>query len=400
MPRPSVTERARLYLAKCPPSISGSGGHNAAFTAAIALVLGFDLPMADARSLLAEWNRGCQPPWSAAELEHKLTQAAGKSAENGRGYLLGNDDDRSGGGTAATRTAEPELPRPEPPAFDMARLTAFADGWKSPVDLLWLANRSAHDPATINAHAFLRLLYRPKENVLVFTSQHDQGAALWPHDPLPELKQPQGVWFLAQPVDGKFHLNPRTLNKDGDPKMSRRSEESVTAYRYLVIESDHAPLRLWLRALVQLPLRIAALYTSGGRSIHALVRVDRATKPAWDDEKRAMKGGLVVLGADPKAMSAVRLTRLPGFVRMEKSREPHGGLQKLLYIQPDPPLRPLIEAPVLRDVEHHWQRQAEVGPADTDETGGAWIREGLGYYAGVSPVCRAALEGTLKGEQV
>ena len=42
----AVIKRARKYVAKLPPSVSGSGGHNAAFHAACSLVLGFRLPRA------------------------------------------------------------------------------------------------------------------------------------------------------------------------------------------------------------------------------------------------------------------------------------------------------------------------------------------------------------------
>jgi hypothetical protein len=38
--------------------------------------------------------------------------------------------------------------------------------------------------------------------------------------------------------------------------MSRRSEESVTAFRYILLESDVSVMRDWLGLLVQLPLRI------------------------------------------------------------------------------------------------------------------------------------------------
>lgn len=80
-----VIERARKYLAKCPPSISGQGGHNAAFYAACILVIGFGLAEDSAFSLLSEWNVNCQPLWSDKELRHKVKQAAKQTGE--RNYL-------------------------------------------------------------------------------------------------------------------------------------------------------------------------------------------------------------------------------------------------------------------------------------------------------------------------
>lgn len=72
----AVLDRARKYLAKVTPSVSGSKGHNAAFTAACSLVLGFGLNEAPAMLLMREWNQSCVPPWSEKELLHKVQQAA------------------------------------------------------------------------------------------------------------------------------------------------------------------------------------------------------------------------------------------------------------------------------------------------------------------------------------
>jgi hypothetical protein len=132
-------------------------------------------------------------------------------------------------------------------------------------------------------------------------------------------------------VDGEYHWNPR------EQKESRRSEEAVTAWRYAVIESDKAPLDLWLKLLVQLPLRISAIYTSGGSSIHALVRIDAESKSDWDEiVRRKLLPILVTLGADPGAMTAVRLSRLPNCMRGETKQ-----LQKLLYINDRPDYTPI-----------------------------------------------------------
>lgn len=70
-------ERARKYLAKCPPAISGQGGHITTFLIAQKLVRGFLLDEATAFALLeAEWNPQCQPPWSRWDLRRKVREAA------------------------------------------------------------------------------------------------------------------------------------------------------------------------------------------------------------------------------------------------------------------------------------------------------------------------------------
>src|SRR4051812_39673427 len=84
-----VIERARRYIAKCPPAISGQGGHNATFHVAAALGHGFALSDTDALALLSEFNRGCQPPWSPKELLHKIESVSRTNFREPRGCLLG-----------------------------------------------------------------------------------------------------------------------------------------------------------------------------------------------------------------------------------------------------------------------------------------------------------------------
>ena len=132
-----------------------------------------------------------------------------------------------------------------------------------------------------------------------------------------------GVWMLANPVDGNKHFNER------QQKMSRRSEESITAFRYAVLESDCQPLEQWLRILVQLPVPIVSIASSGGKSLHALVKINASSKANWDQLVGAIKPRLIALGADPGALTAVRLTRLPNCYRGEQ-------LQELFYLDPTP----------------------------------------------------------------
>lgn len=83
----SIHDRARAYLARMPISVSGQGGHAAAFAAALALVKGFGFGEQDALPLLMEWNAGCLPPWAESDLRRKLRDAA--KSDKPAGYLLG-----------------------------------------------------------------------------------------------------------------------------------------------------------------------------------------------------------------------------------------------------------------------------------------------------------------------
>ncbi|AMV37383.1 phage/plasmid primase, P4 family [Planctomyces sp. SH-PL62] len=52
------------------------------------LIKGFDLGVEEARSILEEWNRSCDPPWSDRELDHKLKEADKAPDDRPRGWLL------------------------------------------------------------------------------------------------------------------------------------------------------------------------------------------------------------------------------------------------------------------------------------------------------------------------
>jgi hypothetical protein len=204
-----------------------------------------------------------------------------------------------------------------------------------PIDAQWLATRSPIPVDATSSSHFLDQLYQPGEKIVVFDVFESQGQVLYeigaPWQPPLPADAPQGVWFLVNPVDGESHPNPRQ-----DDKLSRRSEEAITNWRYLVLESDIADPNEWLACLVQLPMRIAAIYTSGGKSIHALVRLDADSKKDWDSLCAKIKPIVVTLGADEGALTAVRLSRLPGALRA-------GRPQQLLYLDPNPTGTPIFQ---------------------------------------------------------
>lgn len=196
--------------------------------------------------------------------------------------------------------------------------------------------------------SFLHALYAPGERVLVFSRYKSQGQAVWerPAGPFDAgaldafIKSPEGMgaWFLAAPITGEW-INLDRLKSEHSPEgRTRRAEECLTSFRFLVLESDRAPADLWIAALAQLPLPIVAVYSSGGRSIHALVRIDAKDGADWRAIKARVAPGLVTLGADSDAMTGVRLTRLPCCYRAEKS-----AWQTLYYLNPGADSTPICQ---------------------------------------------------------
>lgn len=85
-----ILRRASAYLGAMPAAVSGQGGHNATYAAAVALVHGFGLSQEEAMQLLlSKYNVRCQPPWSERELQHKVRDAAIRPHGKPFGWLLG-----------------------------------------------------------------------------------------------------------------------------------------------------------------------------------------------------------------------------------------------------------------------------------------------------------------------
>jgi hypothetical protein len=270
-------------------------------------------------------------------LIHKIKSAANTVHTLPRGHLLG-DEMKSG----SSSPVKPLPPPPPKPKFQKTVLARIANKVADIKDVFgFLAERSPVPVGGQDSASVLRHLYArgSGEKILIFTDMKSQGQFLWEADRSDFIQQRhlpagnEGVWLLPQPVSGEFLPNPRL-----DGKLSRRSEEAITAWRYAVLESDEADADDWLRCLLQMPFRIASICESGGRSIHALVRVDAASKADWDGRIGAIKSILITLGADRGALSAVRLSRLPQAERGER-------VQRLLYLNAQPDGLPILNQP-------------------------------------------------------
>ena len=111
-PIDQAARRASAYLAKLPGAVSGERGHEATWTAALAIVRGFRLSEPESLALLlSEYNPRCTPPWSEKELAHKVASAA-HDATVAYGYLL---DSPSPERRTSERRTESGDPRPDPP---------------------------------------------------------------------------------------------------------------------------------------------------------------------------------------------------------------------------------------------------------------------------------------------
>ena len=129
-----------------------------------------------------------------------------------------------------------------------------------------------------------------------------------------------------------FCVNPLT----GEPNAenSFRSDDCVSEYRYVLLESDKLPLAQQVALLKGLKLPIVSMTYSGGKSIHALVKVDALgfgsinDKSDWDQKvKDTLFPQIIPLGFDRANSNPSRFSRLPGMWRPDKD-----VFQPLLYL--------------------------------------------------------------------
>ena len=220
------------------------------------------------------------------------------------------------------------------PSYSAGDLMTFA---ASVPELTWedIAARSPIDPAAVTSCDFLEAVFKPEEYVAITSRLNDPGRpyrvgsrAEWVNG----MKSGEGIFFLSNPVDGQ-------VRKNADGKWSLRSEINLTDFRHMVLECDKPDCLLWIRAMAQVPLPIASITSSGGKSIHLLVRWGSSTKAAFLEDLDKVQPGLVRYGADRQAMTAVRLTRLPGGMRGDRQ-------QKLLFLDPKAEALPVVTRPI------------------------------------------------------
>lgn len=127
----------------------------------------------------------------------------------------------------------------------------------------------------------------------------DIGAVIGDYNP------EAGAWIRFNPLDGKGVKN-----------------ENVTDFRYALVESDCMALEEQNALIRELELPVAVLVYSGGKSLHAIVKIDAAN---YDEYRKRVdylygicrKNGLEI---DRQNRNPSRLSRMPGVIRNGKKQ--------------------------------------------------------------------------------
>lgn len=163
------------------------------------------------------------------------------------------------------------------------------DVWQDP-DGKWMPGRGAYDRTAGELIAAIR------------KHPNDLGAAIG------DWKEEAGAWIRFNPVDGAGVKN-----------------ENVTKFRFALVESDTLPIPEQDALFRKLQLPIAALVHSGGKSLHAIVRVDAESYEEYRKRVDFLYDFLGKQGVtiDRQNRNPSRLSRMPGITR-------NGNRQRLI----------------------------------------------------------------------
>lgn len=122
------------------------------------------------------------------------------------------------------------------------------------------------------------------------------------------LNEGAGAWIRINPTEGP-------------------SDKNVTRWAYSLVESDQLSIDDQQKMLINFKLPIVALVESGGKSVHAIVRVDAKDKAEYKQRVAFLYDWLAKHSfiVDEANRNPARLSRLPGAMR-------NGRLQKLLAV--------------------------------------------------------------------
>jgi|ERR1044071_426054 hypothetical protein len=126
-----------------------------------------------------------------------------------------------------------------------------------------------------------------------------------------------GAWIRMNPLNGQGISN-----------------RDVESHRFTLVEFDFLPVEEQLAFFARIKLPIAALVLSGGRSVHAWVRVGASSAKIYTERVNAIFKWLRAFGIDQANKNPNRLARLPGAIRTIGAVGQ--GIQKLLYLNPNP----------------------------------------------------------------
>jgi RecA-family ATPase len=173
---------------------------------------------------------------------------------------------------------------------------------------------------------FLKRMYAPQDNVEI--AWKDEKGRLNQRDIKTVSEWERNENQLHGSADGLYFCINALL--DG---ADCHSDQSLASYQYLLVELEvpkkervsmdieqkEAACEAFYSALVESNLPVAAIYTSGDASVHALVKVDASGHLEWKTRMELVYAYCdAIPGLDPSNKNPSRLSRLPGAMRGDR----------------------------------------------------------------------------------
>lgn len=196
------------------------------------------------------------------------------------------------------------------------------------VDKAWVEGKEVLEPTTWNPAnqliRYLEVLFEASENVGYVTKSYEKEGRYTPGDKggydrtagqliellskcggdlgsvIGDYDPEAGAWIRFNPLDGTGVKN-----------------DNVTDFRYALVESDDMEIDKQNAIIRELELPVACLVHSGGKSLHAIVRVEATNREEYKTRVDFLytllkKNGMSV---DIQNKNASRLSRMPGIMR-------------------------------------------------------------------------------------
>lgn len=333
-------QRIQLYVDRTAIAISGQEGSKRTMAVARTLHTGFDLSEADTIRWLTKFSARCQPPWSEKEILRKVKAVVASDRGHEKGWMLKEDSSshsNNGHGDSGKKPREPSK------ADFIQAVECYVGKFRcTEADLYDASPIKPCEDFTEDAYLLLQNLYLPDDGINCCynykinkradgrekadpidsgkTWLRDAAIRTWKMNGIP--CSDAGAWLRINPVKGGI------------------ADENVTSFRHMLIEFDKIPVELQIAFFAKFSAPICAILTSGGNSVHAWLRVDCATHQEFTAIFCNIERRLLRFGLDTNNKNPSRLSRLVGVTR--KILAADDGRQRLLYLNPNPEVRPII----------------------------------------------------------
>lgn len=240
-------ERARRYVERMDPAISGSGGHRATWRVAQVVVRGFALGYAEALDILREFNQRCEPPWTERELSHKVESAVTRSRmprgcllDPGRAQPAWHSEWDTDAAERAAIEAEPSVEQSAP-----ASQAPGGENWRDLLSMTPGSKRAPPVPRKCVENVLTTLRHCPEWKGVLAHNEFDDRVGLrrappraahhGEHIELGQWRDGYAIWAIAW-----FH---EQLGFEPSFEMVSRAVDEVAR------ENTYHPVRDWLRSL-------------------------------------------------------------------------------------------------------------------------------------------------------